>query len=88
MYFEVEHLAGELFAGIGGQLIACFAARDGKALVLEFRSISRVGLPAAFAADERRDVDLVAEASEFCTDARIAGRRTENSPACRAASRS
>ena len=77
LVLEVEHLAGELLVGESGQLIACFAARDGKTPVLEFRSISRVGFPAAFAADERRDVDLVAEASEFCTDACIAGRRTK-----------
>ena len=77
LILEVEHLAGELLVGESGQLIACVAARDGKAPVLEFRSISRVGLPAAFAADERRDVDLVAEASEFCTDACIAGRGAE-----------
>ena len=77
LVLEVEHLAGELLVGESGQLIACFAARDGKTPVLEFRSISRVGLPAVFAADERRDVDLVAEASEFCTDACIAGRGAE-----------
>ena len=75
LILEVEHLAGEFFSGVSGQLIACVAARDGKAPVLEFRSISRVGLPAAFAADERRDVNLVAEAAELHMDALTAGNR-------------
>ena len=75
LILEVEHLAGEFFSGVSGQLIACVAARDGKAPVLEFRSISRVGLPAAFAADERCYVDLVAEAAELHMDALTAGNR-------------
>ena len=77
LVLEVEHLAGELFAGIGGKLIACFAARDGKALVLEFRLAPRIGRPVCFVANERRDIDLIAEASELHSDSRIAGHCTE-----------
>ena len=77
LVLEVEHLAGELFAGIGGKLIACFAARDGKAPVLEFRLAPRIGRPVCFVANERRDIDLIAEASELHSDSRIAGHCTE-----------
>ena len=75
LVLEVEHLAGEFFSGVSGQLIACVAARDGKTPVLEFRSISRVGLPVAFVADKRCYVNLVAEAAELHMDALTAGNR-------------
>ena len=77
LVLEVEHLAGELLVGESGQLIACFAARDGKTPVLEFRLAPRIGRPVCFVANERRDIDLIAEASELHSDSRIAGHCTE-----------